>query len=152
MKKKLFKSEIFCYNREVGWRDSRRQSKNGVWRSLVARSAGGREVAGSNPVTPTEKPLNSSGFKGFSFFTFSLHKAFSNTISPFILTSVYTEINQSQTLHTDSLSPLYLLPPFQYLRCGLSRSAMTQAFPAYPRLPPCLPFGLLVGLPHGLPP
>lgn len=24
----------------------------GVWRSLVARSAGGREVAGSNPVTP----------------------------------------------------------------------------------------------------
>ena len=27
----------------------------GVWRSLVARSAGGREVAGSNPVTPTWK-------------------------------------------------------------------------------------------------
>ena len=26
---------------------------NGVWRSLVARSAGGREVAGSNPVTPS---------------------------------------------------------------------------------------------------
>ena len=26
--------------------------ENGVWRSLVARSAGGREVAGSNPVTP----------------------------------------------------------------------------------------------------
>ena len=26
---------------------------SGVWRSLVARSAGGREVAGSNPVTPT---------------------------------------------------------------------------------------------------
>ena len=25
---------------------------DGVWRSLVARSAGGREVAGSNPVTP----------------------------------------------------------------------------------------------------
>ena len=25
---------------------------NGVWRSLVARSAGGREVAGSNPVAP----------------------------------------------------------------------------------------------------
>ena len=24
----------------------------GVWRSLVARTAGGREVAGSNPVTP----------------------------------------------------------------------------------------------------
>jgi hypothetical protein len=24
----------------------------GVWRSLVARSAGGREVAGSNPVAP----------------------------------------------------------------------------------------------------
>ena len=30
---------------------------NGVWRSLVARSAGGREVAGSNPVTPTVKSL-----------------------------------------------------------------------------------------------
>ena len=26
---------------------------NGVWRSLVARTAGGREVAGSSPVTPT---------------------------------------------------------------------------------------------------
>lgn len=25
----------------------------GVWRSLVARTAGGREVAGSSPVTPT---------------------------------------------------------------------------------------------------
>lgn len=24
----------------------------GVWRSLVARAAGGREVAGSNPVAP----------------------------------------------------------------------------------------------------
>lgn len=24
----------------------------GVWRSLVARTTGGREVAGSNPVTP----------------------------------------------------------------------------------------------------
>ena len=28
-------------------------ARDGVWRSLVARSAGGREVAGSNPVTPT---------------------------------------------------------------------------------------------------
>ena len=26
----------------------------GVWRSLVARTAGGREVAGSNPVAPTK--------------------------------------------------------------------------------------------------
>ena len=25
----------------------------GAWRSLVARTAGGREVAGSNPVAPT---------------------------------------------------------------------------------------------------
>lgn len=33
----------FCYNSFC----------SGVWRSLVARSAGGREVAGSNPVTPT---------------------------------------------------------------------------------------------------
>ena len=31
---------------------------DGVWRSLVARSAGGREVAGSNPVTPTMKLLS----------------------------------------------------------------------------------------------
>lgn len=29
------------------------KTADGVWRSLVARSAGGREVAGSNPVTPT---------------------------------------------------------------------------------------------------
>ena len=28
---------------------------NGVWRSLVARTAGGREVAGSNPVAPIDK-------------------------------------------------------------------------------------------------
>ena len=28
------------------------KTADGVWRSLVARSAGGREVAGSNPVTP----------------------------------------------------------------------------------------------------
>lgn len=26
----------------------------GAWRSLVARTAGGREVAGSNPVAPTD--------------------------------------------------------------------------------------------------
>lgn len=45
----LFKSKIFCYNREVPIRGS---NLYGVWRSLVARSAGGREVAGSNPVTP----------------------------------------------------------------------------------------------------
>ena len=30
---------------------------DGVWRSLVARSAGGREVAGSNPVTPIVEKL-----------------------------------------------------------------------------------------------
>ncbi len=29
----------------------------GVWRSLVARAAGGREVAGSNPVAPTQIAL-----------------------------------------------------------------------------------------------
>ena len=28
---------------------------DGVWRSLVARTAGGREVAGSNPVAPIFK-------------------------------------------------------------------------------------------------
>ena len=38
----------------------------GVWRSLVARTAGGREVAGSNPVAPIEhhKYYNSYGFRG----------------------------------------------------------------------------------------
>ncbi len=35
----------------------------GVWRSPVARSAGGREAAGSNPVTPTEaRPLGAVPF------------------------------------------------------------------------------------------
>ena len=29
----------------------------GVWRSLVARTAGGREVAGSNPVAPIGKSV-----------------------------------------------------------------------------------------------
>ena len=38
----LFNLQFICYN-----------DTSGVWRSLVARSAGGREVAGSNPVTPT---------------------------------------------------------------------------------------------------
>lgn len=30
---------------------------SGVWRSLVARTAGGREVAGSNPVAPILKSV-----------------------------------------------------------------------------------------------
>ncbi len=34
-----------------------KRSADGVWRSLVARSAGGREVAGSNPVTPMGKAV-----------------------------------------------------------------------------------------------
>lgn len=39
----------------------------GVWRSLVARSAGGREVAGSNPVAPMiENPLKTLGNPLFS--------------------------------------------------------------------------------------
>ena len=34
---------------------------SGVWRSLVARTAGGREVAGSNPVAPIDQnPLEKS--------------------------------------------------------------------------------------------
>ena len=36
----------------------------GVWRSLVARTAGGREVAGSNPVAPIEDRK----IKGFQTF------------------------------------------------------------------------------------
>jgi hypothetical protein len=38
------------------------RSSHGEWRSLVAHPAGGRAVAGSNPVSPmSEKPEN-SGF------------------------------------------------------------------------------------------
>ena len=37
----------------------------GVWRSLVARTAGGREVAGSNPVAPIF-PLKIRVFKSMS--------------------------------------------------------------------------------------
>ena len=53
----------------------------GVWRSLVARSAGGREVAGSNPVTPifilsflkkTAAPVPCSSL--FSSILFSRHR------------------------------------------------------------------------------
>ncbi len=40
----------------------------GVWRSLVARTAGGREVAGSNPVAPTE----CSKLKGFRMLSETL--------------------------------------------------------------------------------
>ena len=36
----------------------------GVWRSLVARTAGGREVAGSNPVAPIRAPV----YGAFSFY------------------------------------------------------------------------------------
>lgn len=32
-----------------------RSQNNGVWLSLVKRSSGGREIAGSNPVTPIKK-------------------------------------------------------------------------------------------------
>ena len=41
-------TEIICYT----------NLRYGVWRSLVARTAGGREVAGSNPVAPTDIWLN----------------------------------------------------------------------------------------------
>jgi hypothetical protein len=34
---------------------------NGAWRSLVAHSAGGRKVAGSNPVAPTSRNRRKSG-------------------------------------------------------------------------------------------
>ena len=42
LKKALANCLYFCYNSKCC----------GVWRSLVARTAGGREVAGSNPVAP----------------------------------------------------------------------------------------------------
>ena len=35
----------------------------GVWRSLVARTAGGREVAGSNPVAPIFSYKNSDTYE-----------------------------------------------------------------------------------------
>ena len=60
----LFKSQIFCYNRKVPKKSS---NYDGVWRSLVARSAGGREVAGSNPVTP----ILTAEIKGFRYFKMS---------------------------------------------------------------------------------
>ena len=45
------------------------KTADGVWRSLVARSAGGREVAGSNPVTPiyTDKSKVFRCFKNICF-------------------------------------------------------------------------------------
>ena len=45
----------------------------GVWRSLVARSAGGREVAGSNPVTPTTEALDFTGSQGFFIILFAVY-------------------------------------------------------------------------------
>ena len=39
----------------------------GVWRSLVARAAGGREVAGSNPVAPISFKKRVSANSGDSF-------------------------------------------------------------------------------------
>ena len=42
-----------------------RTANNGVWRSWLARTAGGREVAGSSPVTPTKLDAKSpSSFLG----------------------------------------------------------------------------------------
>jgi hypothetical protein len=40
-----------------------------MWRSLVARTLGVREVAGSNPVIPTILRLSIKGSKAFSLFT-----------------------------------------------------------------------------------
>ena len=81
----LFKSEIFCYNKKVlrerPCEEGFPAVIYGVWRSLVARSAGGREVAGSNPVTPTKKPLNSSvDSRVFLFLPLVYIKPFSNTL------------------------------------------------------------------------
>ena len=45
----------------------------GVWRSLVARTAGGREVAGSNPVAPIKcsKGQEFPSFRKLFFYAFS---------------------------------------------------------------------------------
>ena len=40
----------------------------GVWRSLVARSAGGREVASSNLATPMETEIPESRCSAFRYF------------------------------------------------------------------------------------
>ena len=49
LNRKLKNSLLFEYNSVIIC------SVYGVWRSLVARTAGGREVAGSNPVAPIVK-------------------------------------------------------------------------------------------------
>lgn len=38
---------------------------NGLWRSLVAHLTGGQGVAGSNPVSPTERSRKLKGFRDF---------------------------------------------------------------------------------------
>jgi hypothetical protein len=40
-------------------------ASHGLWRSLVAHLTGGQGVAGSNPVSPTEKPRTSAEVRGF---------------------------------------------------------------------------------------
>ena len=50
----------------------------GVWRSLVARTAGGREVAGSNPVAPIVK----QSISGSAAFLFIFMRRFSKTKFP----------------------------------------------------------------------
>ena len=50
----------------------------GVWRSLVARTAGGREVAGSNPVTPIGAAAEFFKWENLLQYFFDFHKFFSS--------------------------------------------------------------------------
>ena len=60
----------------------------GVWRSLVARSAGGREVAGSNPVAPIF--IRAEAEKASALFVFLCYSSFSTPFIPRITSIVIT--------------------------------------------------------------
>ena len=60
----------------------------GVWRSLVARTAGGREVAGSNPVAPIF--IRAETEKASALFVFLCYSSFSTPFIPRITNIVIT--------------------------------------------------------------
>ena len=71
LNRKLKNSLLFEYNSVIIC------SVYGVWRSLVARTAGGREVAGSNPVAPIFfRTSKACIFKVLAFFVSKTVKNF----------------------------------------------------------------------------
>ena len=64
------------------------KTADGVWRSLVARSAGGREVAGSNPVAPIF--IRAETEKASALFVFLCYSSFSTPFIPRITNIVIT--------------------------------------------------------------